>query len=111
MLKLAARAFRSASGVRMGAKSLPALGRGLAAAAALGGGGYCCSLTLSAVPAECAGAAPVKAQEVRPIRILCLHGISSDMYGSRGTSYGTTTLNQIDLALHTMALDMGVEIE
>lgn len=97
--------------MRMGAARVPMLGRQLATAAALGSAGYCCSLALSTPPAECAVAAPGKAKEHRPIRILCLHGISSDMYGSRGTLYGTTTLNQIDAALHSLAQEMGVEME
>lgn len=50
--------------------------------------------------------------EPRPIKILCLHGITSDMFGKRDVStYGSTTLQEIDAALVALASQMGVEIE
>ncbi|KAL1499375.1 hypothetical protein AB1Y20_011581 [Prymnesium parvum] len=46
-----------------------------------------------------------------PLRVLCLHGVTSDMYGRRGVLYGPTTLAQIDAALAALAARLGVAVE
>lgn len=116
MLGRVARAMASIGAFRRPIGCSSVARQSLKAAAMLGGGGIGCSLALSAMsaPAECAGAAAAAAATAptneRPIRILCLHGITSDMYGSRGVTYGSTTLAQIDAALHQLAGELGVEI-
>ncbi len=45
-------------------------------------------------------------------RILVLHGVNLDMLGKRETAlYGTITLDEINQHLHTLAKDLGVELE
>ncbi len=45
-------------------------------------------------------------------RILVLHGVNLDMLGKRETAlYGTITLDEINQRLHTLAKDLGVELE
>jgi 3-dehydroquinate dehydratase II len=44
--------------------------------------------------------------------ILMLHGINHNMFGKRDpVQYGTTTLEQIDAQLQTLAAELGVRVE
>ncbi len=46
------------------------------------------------------------------MRILVLHGINLNMFGRRDPAqYGTSTLADIDAALHALAAELGVEVE
>jgi len=46
------------------------------------------------------------------MRLLVLHGPNLNLLGTRDpATYGTTTLAQIDASLHTLAFDVGVELE
>lgn len=48
----------------------------------------------------------------RPMNILVLHGPNLNLFGRREPHiYGTTTLAEIDLKLHALALKLGVQIE
>lgn len=45
-------------------------------------------------------------------KILMLHGINHNMFGKRDpVQYGTVTLADIDQALHTLATELGVQVE
>jgi 3-dehydroquinate dehydratase-2 len=45
-------------------------------------------------------------------KILMLHGINHNMFGKRNpVQYGTATLADIDQALHTLATELGVQVE
>ena len=114
VLRLAARMLLRSSIRTKVATRVPSLSRGLTASGtAVLGASYLSSFALGSLPAECATATAALTPSTTepPIRILCLHGITSDMYGSREATYGTATLAQIDKALHTMAPELGVEIE
>ena len=46
------------------------------------------------------------------MKFLMLHGINHNMFGKRDPrQYGTTTLEQIDTSLRTLAAELGVRIE
>lgn len=51
-------------------------------------------------------------QSTDPIKILVVHGPNLNLLGKRDpTRYGTTTLEQINAALRTVALELGVQVE
>jgi 3-dehydroquinate dehydratase-2 len=50
--------------------------------------------------------------EPRPLRVLCLHGASSDMFGKREVKlYSDVTLPEINVALKALAAELGIELQ
>ena len=71
--------------------------------------------TTSLAAAAMAASVPVVALAEapnRPAKVLCLHGINLNMFGKRDPgTYGFATLDDINMQLHEVAHELGLEIE